>query len=53
MHLHERSLSVLGCRYVDEVIIGAPWEVTLDMVSKCIYLSFAFYTKSLYLYVQP
>lgn len=40
MHLHERSLSVLGCRYVDEVIIGAPWEVTMDMVSKCIRLSF-------------
>ncbi|XP_068333859.1 ethanolamine-phosphate cytidylyltransferase-like [Pyrus communis] len=33
MHLHERSLSVLGCRYVDEVIIGAPWEVTLDMIT--------------------
>lgn len=33
MHLHERSLSVLGCRYVDEVIIGAPWEVTMDMVT--------------------
>ena len=32
MHLHERSLSVLACRYVDEVIIGAPWEVTRDMV---------------------
>ncbi|KAH7671658.1 Ethanolamine-phosphate cytidylyltransferase protein [Dioscorea alata] len=32
MHLHERSLSVLGCRYVDEVIIGAPWEVTKDMI---------------------
>lgn len=32
MHLHERSLSVLACRYVDEVIIGAPWEVTTDMV---------------------
>ncbi|KAH9734618.1 hypothetical protein KPL71_017428 [Citrus sinensis] len=31
MHLHERSLSVLACRYVDEVIIGAPWEVTKDM----------------------
>ncbi|KAL6985015.1 Ethanolamine-phosphate cytidylyltransferase [Sarracenia purpurea var. burkii] len=31
MHLHERSLSVLACRYVDEVIIGAPWEVTRDM----------------------
>jgi ethanolamine-phosphate cytidylyltransferase len=32
MHLHERSLSVLACSYVDEVIIGAPWEVTRDMV---------------------
>eukprot|EP00252_Welwitschia_mirabilis_P017812 TRINITY_DN395_c0_g2_i1.p1 TRINITY_DN395_c0_g2~~TRINITY_DN395_c0_g2_i1.p1 ORF type:complete len:436 (-),score=76.89 TRINITY_DN395_c0_g2_i1:389-1696(-) len=32
MHLHERSLSVLACRYVDEVIIGAPWEVTSDMI---------------------
>ena len=32
MNLHERSLSVLSCRYVDEVIIGAPWEVTNDMV---------------------
>ena len=34
MHLHERSLSVLACRYVDEVIIGAPWDVTKDMVCK-------------------
>ncbi|WCJ34687.1 Ethanolamine-phosphate cytidylyltransferase [Euphorbia peplus] len=33
MHLHERSLSVLACRYVDEVIIGAPWEVSKDMIS--------------------
>ncbi|XP_057467525.1 ethanolamine-phosphate cytidylyltransferase-like isoform X3 [Actinidia eriantha] len=33
MHLHERSLSVLACRYVDEVIIGAPWEVTRDMMT--------------------
>lgn len=32
MHVHERSLSVLACRYVDEVIIGAPLEVTKDMV---------------------
>lgn len=32
MHVHERSLSVLACRYVDEVIIGAPWEVSKDMV---------------------
>lgn len=33
MNLHERSLSVLACRYVDEVIIGAPREVSKDMVS--------------------
>lgn len=36
MHLHERSLSVLACRYVDEIIIGAPWEVTKDMVCDCL-----------------
>ena len=35
MHLHERTLSVLACRYVDEVIIGAPWEVSKDMVCLC------------------
>jgi ethanolamine-phosphate cytidylyltransferase len=33
MSLHERSLSVLACRYVDEVIIGAPWEVSKDMIT--------------------
>ncbi|KAI3524070.1 hypothetical protein L1887_02705 [Cichorium endivia] len=33
MHLHERSLSVLGCRYVDEVIIGAPFQITKDMIA--------------------
>lgn len=38
MNLHERSLSVLSCRYVDEVIIGAPWEVSNDMV--CFVLGF-------------
>lgn len=41
MNLHERSLSVLGCRYVDEIIMGAPWEVTKDMVcAHSYYLSF-------------
>lgn len=33
MHLHERSLSVLACRHVDEVIIGAPWEISKDMIT--------------------
>ncbi len=37
MNLHERSLSVLACRYVDEVIIGAPWDVSKDMVSFLFY----------------
>ncbi|KAI3711833.1 hypothetical protein L1987_70381 [Smallanthus sonchifolius] len=32
MHLHERSLSVLACRYVDEVIIGAPYEISKGMI---------------------
>ncbi|CAN1340312.1 Ethanolamine-phosphate cytidylyltransferase [Linum perenne] len=33
MHLHERSLSAMACRYVDEVIIGAPWEVSKDLIT--------------------
>lgn len=33
MHLHERSLSVLACRFVDEVIIGAPRKITKDMIT--------------------
>lgn len=33
MNLHERTLSVLSCKHVDEVIIGAPWCVTEDMIT--------------------
>lgn len=33
MNLHERVLSVMGCRYVDDVLIDAPHVVTPDMVS--------------------
>lgn len=32
MNVHERTLAVLSCRYVDEVIIGAPWCVSEDMI---------------------
>lgn len=32
MTLHERVLSVLACRYVDEVVIGAPYSVTGEML---------------------
>mmetsp|Transcript_13727 Transcript_13727/g.18858 ORF Transcript_13727/g.18858 Transcript_13727/m.18858 type:complete len:159 (+) Transcript_13727:905-1381(+) len=30
--LHERSLSVLACRYVDEVVLGTPWVLTRDLL---------------------
>ena len=33
MNLMERVLAVLACRYVDEVVIGAPWEVTQDLLN--------------------
>uniref|UniRef100_A0A8C4ZSR9 ethanolamine-phosphate cytidylyltransferase n=1 Tax=Gadus morhua TaxID=8049 RepID=A0A8C4ZSR9_GADMO len=32
MNIHERTLSVLACRYVSEVVIGAPFEVTKDLL---------------------
>eukprot|EP01133_Synstelium_polycarpum_P003749 gene3749-4323_t len=32
MNLHERVLSVLSCRYVDEVVIGAPFSVSKEMI---------------------
>jgi len=32
MNLIERVLAVLSCRYVDEVVIGAPWEITNDVI---------------------
>ncbi|KAJ1675421.1 choline phosphate cytidylyltransferase, partial [Spiromyces aspiralis] len=34
MNLQERVLAVLQCRYVDEVIIGAPYSVTEDVLTK-------------------
>lgn len=33
MGLHERALSVLACRYADEVIIGAPQIITDDLLT--------------------
>lgn len=33
MNLHERALSVLSCRYVDEVLIGAPYCVTKEFLT--------------------
>jgi ethanolamine-phosphate cytidylyltransferase len=33
MNLHERVLSVLGCRFVDDVLIDAPYEVSAEMVA--------------------
>jgi len=31
--LHERALCVLACKYVDEVIFGAPWAVSKELVT--------------------
>ena len=33
MNLHERVLSVLGCRFIDDVLIDAPFVMTHDMIS--------------------
>ncbi|KAL4240437.1 Ethanolamine-phosphate cytidylyltransferase [Mactra antiquata] len=32
MNLHERTLSILACKYVSEVVIGAPYCVTKDLM---------------------
>ena len=32
MNVHERTLSVLACKYVDEVVIGAPYSVTKELM---------------------
>lgn len=31
--MHERLLGLLGCKYVDDVLLNAPWIVTQDMIS--------------------
>eukprot|EP00743_Colponemidia_sp_Colp-15_P001086 GILK01001197.1.p1 GENE.GILK01001197.1~~GILK01001197.1.p1 ORF type:complete len:454 (+),score=70.73 GILK01001197.1:46-1362(+) len=33
MNLHERCLNVLSCKYVDEVIIGAPYVINRDLLT--------------------
>lgn len=33
LNLHERVLSILGCRYVDDILIDAPYVVTSDMIA--------------------
>jgi len=33
MNLHERVLSVLGCRFVDDVLIDAPYVITSEMIT--------------------
>jgi len=33
MNLHERVVNVLSCKLVDDVIIGAPWRVSQDLIT--------------------
>lgn len=32
LSLHERVLMVLACKYVDDVVIGAPYEISTDLI---------------------
>jgi ethanolamine-phosphate cytidylyltransferase len=32
MNVHERTLSVLACKYVDEVVISAPYTITKELM---------------------
>jgi len=34
MNIHERVLSVLACKYVSEVVIGAPYIVTEELMER-------------------
>ncbi|CBY18409.1 unnamed protein product [Oikopleura dioica] len=33
MNLHERTLSVLSCKFVSEVVIGAPYTIDKNLIS--------------------
>ena len=33
MNLNERTLSVLGCKYVSDVVIDPPWCLTREMIA--------------------
>lgn len=33
MNLHERVLSILGCKYADDVLIDAPWKISQEMIA--------------------
>lgn len=33
MNLHERTLSILACKYVNEAVIGAPYAVTQEIMN--------------------
>ncbi len=33
LNLHERVLSVLGCKYVNDVLFDAPYEITKELLS--------------------
>ena len=43
-NLQERTLNVLACKWVDEVIIGCPWEITEEELNVyCFFFSFLFF----------
>ncbi len=45
MNLQERVLNVLSCKYVDDVLIGAPWKIT-QQVLKSLNVKYVITTKN-------
>jgi ethanolamine-phosphate cytidylyltransferase len=44
MNLNERVLSVLGCKFVDDVVLDAPWEVSIHLIwVESVFVLFAFF----------
>merc|ERR1711920_974997 len=33
MNMQERTMALLGCRYVDDVLLEAPWCITQEMIA--------------------
>jgi len=31
--VHERTLALLSCKHVDDVLLGSPWKITQDMIT--------------------
>lgn len=54
MNMYERALGALSCRYVDEVLLNAPWDLTEDVLKNHkISVVVAGNTEDVYAHLQP